>query len=75
MKEGLKKGQREILDEVDRICKEKGLRYYLAYGSLLGAVRHSGFIPWDAVIDIQYVDAIPVLSSGKFKKTICNYKT
>lgn len=42
----------EIMDEIDRFCNEFELNYYLAYGSLIGAVRHNGFIPWDDDIDI-----------------------
>lgn len=44
--------ERNILLELDRICQEHGLVYYLAYGTLLGAVRHGGFIPWDDDVDV-----------------------
>ena len=44
--------QLEILKFFDQKCKELGLEYYLVFGTLLGAVRHGGFIPWDADIDI-----------------------
>lgn len=44
--------EQEILDVVDKVCQENSLRYSLAYGTLLGAVRHGGFIPWDDDIDL-----------------------
>ena len=43
----------EMLDAFDTVCKKYGLRYSLAYGTLLGAVRHKGFIPWDDDLDIM----------------------
>ena len=42
----------EILLVIDKVCREHGLRYYLAAGTMLGAVRHKGFIPWYDDVDI-----------------------
>ena len=42
-----------MLVDIDEVCRKHGLCYYLAYGTLLGAVRHHGFIPWDDDADIM----------------------
>lgn len=47
-----KKISLEILLQIDSICRKHSLKYFLAYGSLIGAIRHKGFIPWDDDIDI-----------------------
>lgn len=45
--------QMEIMDDVHRFCQANGIRYSLTYGTLLGAVRHKGYIPWDDDIDLM----------------------
>lgn len=42
----------DILERIDEYCRGNGLKYSLAYGTLLGAVRNKGFIPWDDDVDI-----------------------
>ena len=43
----------ELLRFIDYVCKKYGLTYFLTYGTLLGAIRHGGFIPWDDDLDIM----------------------
>lgn len=47
--------QLEIAKEIRRVCEENDIRYFLAYGTMLGAVRHQGFIPWDDDMDMGMV--------------------
>ncbi len=42
----------DLLLQLDQVCKRHNLKYFLMYGSLLGAIRHHGFIPWDDDIDV-----------------------
>lgn len=50
--EKLHKTEIEILKEIDRICKKYNIKYFMAGGTLIGAVRHQGFIPWDDDLDV-----------------------
>ena len=59
----------EMLSFVDKVCLKYGITYWLDFGTLLGAARHSGFIPWDDDIDI----CMPERDARKFKEVMLNH--
>ena len=65
--EECKKIQLDILINVARFCDENNIRYSLAYGTLIGAVRHKGFIPWDDDIDI-------IMMRDEYEKFVAMYQ-
>ena len=44
--------EKDMLREIDRICRKHDIKYFISYGTMLGAVRHGGFIPWDDDVDV-----------------------
>lgn len=56
--------QLEMLKEIDDYCRTNNIRYSLSYGTLLGAIRHKGYIPWDDDVDL----IMPYPDLLRFKK-------
>lgn len=52
-KKEIKEIQLALLDYIDETCKKYDIPYFLSYGTMLGAIRHKGMIPWDDDIDIS----------------------
>lgn len=67
--DGAQKVMLKLLNDFDRLCREHQLKYWLDSGTLLGAVRHGGFIPWDDDIDV----CMPREDYETFKKIANDY--
>ncbi|MCR5357952.1 MAG: LicD family protein [Lachnospiraceae bacterium] len=59
-----------IMDDIDRVCRKHDIKYTIADGTLLGAIRHKGFIPWDDDMDVRMVRD----EFEKFKKVYATEK-
>lgn len=65
-----------ICDAVDKFCRKNNIKYFIAYGTLIGAIRHKGFIPWDDDLDIMmlrddYENFTKIFKDSRYKLVNC----
>lgn len=75
----IQKQEKEILKDFDRFCRENSLRYWVCGGTLLGTIRHKGFIPWDDDIDVftpweDYQRLIEIYADNDKYRMVCMEK-
>ena len=67
-----------IFDAFQKICERNHLRFYMAYGSALGTVRHHGFIPWDDDVDVIMLrdeyEKLNIIASKEFSGFYGNWR-
>ena len=68
----IQKIQLKMLKDVIRVCDENDILYYAAYGTVLGAIRHHGFIPWDGDVDIYIAEEDLHRFIAVMKEKLCN---
>ena len=76
----LKKCMLDILEYIDGVCRKHKIKYSLYYGSLIGAIRHKGIIPWDDDIDLimlnkEYEKLVKVLKKEKGRYQFVDHST
>ena len=70
----------QILEFLKKICDEYDLKYYIMYGTLIGAVRHKGFIPWDDDVDVvmprgDYNRLVEIMRNQKGRYRLVSFET
>ena len=60
-----------VLQEIDRVCRKHHITYYADWGTLLGCVRHGGFVPWDDDIEKRGLHPLSDSSSPGYGRGIC----
>lgn len=70
----------QILEFLKKICDEYDLKYYIMYGTLIGAVRHKGYIPWDDDVDVvmprgDYNRLVEIMRNQKGRYRLVSFET